>query len=99
VADAEDRNAEIEDFFRADRRVLAVDRLRSAGKNDRARCQLADLGDGKVKRVDDRIHALLANASCDQLCVLRSEVENEDGLRWLHFWILWGQVFDSSVFS
>ncbi len=39
--------------------------------------------------MNDGVDVLLADPPGDQLCVLRTEIENEDGLRWgLHFRIL-----------
>src|SRR5205085_8555994 len=88
VADSENGHTEIEDLARTDRRRLSVNGLWSAGKNDRARRDLANLVDRKIKRVNHRVDTVLANASRDQLRVLRSKIENENGLVGMHRRIL-----------
>src|SRR5207237_6923886 len=52
---------------------------RAAGEDDRLRRDLADLLRRQVAGLDDRIDLLLADAARDELRVLRSEVEYEDG--------------------
>src|SRR5262245_12235468 len=79
VTDAENGNAEIEDLARTGRRRLGVYRLRAAGKDDCLRREIADLVHGEIARMDDRVDFLVANPPRDELRVLRSEVENDDG--------------------
>ncbi len=85
VADDQRGNAELQHLARTDRRGFGVNRLRTAGKNDRFRRELADFCDGVVERMDHGVDALLADPAGDQLCVLRAEVENQDSLCGLHY--------------
>ena len=65
---------------RTDRRGLGVHRLRTAGEDDRLRRHRADLVDRGIERKDDGVDALFADAAGDELRVLRTEIEDENGL-------------------
>ncbi len=61
------------------RRALGVHRSRTAREDERSRLAARDLLGGDVERHDLGVDAGLAHAACDQLRVLRAEVEDEDG--------------------
>ena len=79
VAEAQDRDAELEDSGVHVRRALGVHARRAAGEDDRRGCAARDLLGGDVERHDLRVDAGLADATRDELRVLRAEVEDEDG--------------------
>ena len=80
VADAQHRTAKIEQSRVALRRAGVGHALRSARKNDPGRLLRANRVGRRVRRPDLRVHRELAQASSDQLGVLRPEIENDDGL-------------------
>ncbi len=80
VADAQHRNAERESRLGRLRRICIGDGLGTAGKNDSARFERADLLVRDVPRIDLAIHAQLAHATRDELRVLGPEVENQDAV-------------------
>src|SRR5581483_3427554 len=80
VADAEHRDAELEQLAAAHGRPRPVDRLRAAGQDEPDRVALADLLLRHVERVHLAVDAVLAHAPRDELRVLAAEVEDEDGL-------------------
>ena len=79
VTDAERRDAELEDAGIDARRVLRVDRRRAAGEDHRVRVSRADLLRRHLVRDELGVHARVAHASRDQLCVLTTEVEHQHG--------------------
>jgi hypothetical protein len=80
IADAEDRDAELEDALVRVRRALAVNALRPAREDEGRRFRLADRGDRRRIRQDLRVDAELADLPGDELGVLRPEIEDEDFL-------------------
>ncbi len=90
VADAEDGDAELEDFSLAIRRGLGINGLGTTGEDDGARRELADLPWGEVERLNDGVDVVFADASRDQLRVLGAEIEDENGLLGIHARILVG---------
>ncbi len=78
VADAEQRQAGFERLLRRARRGLFGRRFGPARQDDSARRELRDLGRIVVPGPDLAIDADLADAPRDQLCVLRTEIEDQD---------------------
>ena len=78
VADAEDRDADVEDGLVGERRALGVDARRAAREDDALGGELPDGVERDVEGVDLAVDVLLADAPRDQLRVLAAEVENED---------------------
>ena len=81
VADAEHRNPEVEHRAGRPRRARLGHRLGAAGQDHPARREAAHPGIAHVPRVDLAVHPDLAHAPCDELRVLRAEVEDQDALR------------------
>ena len=79
VADAEHRDAELEDLSVIGRRRGVVDRVRTAGEDDALVAFRLDLFDGRRVIQDFRVHVLFAHTAGDELVVLPTEVEDEDG--------------------
>jgi hypothetical protein len=80
VADAEHRDAEIEDTLVGQRRIFVVHRRRPARQNDSHRRVAANFFQAGVEGQDDRENFLFADAARNQLRILRPEVEDNDGL-------------------
>ena len=81
VADAEDRHAELEDVLVRERRLGRIHARRSAGEDHAAHAGLLELGGGRRIMEDPGIDVALADATGDDLRVLRSEIQNGDSLR------------------
>src|SRR5690606_13079228 len=79
VADAEGRHAEVEDAGVQRRRTVLVDGRGPAGEDERDRVLGCDLGGRDRVRHDLAVHARLSYAACDELRVLRAEVDDERG--------------------
>src|SRR3989344_7608910 len=82
VANAEDRDAQIEDGLVRHRAAFLQHGRRPAGKNEAVRFQFGDLPVGNVVRHYLRPHSQIAHAPSNQMGELASEVEDED-----HFFI------------
>ena len=80
VADAQQRDLEVEHRLRCTRAVGFVDRLRATGQDDAARVEFADRFIVHVERVQFAVHADFAYATGDQLGVLGTEVEDQDAV-------------------
>ena len=80
VADAEHRNSGLVDELGGQRRLGVGDGLWPARQDDPAGLERADLGLARIPGKDLAINADLAHATCDQLRVLRAEVENQDAV-------------------
>ncbi len=80
VADAEDRDAEVEELRRRRRRPRREDALRPAGEDDADRREAADLRERQVEGVDLAVDAALAHPPRDELRELAAVVEDEEGL-------------------
>ena len=78
VADAEHRNAELEQRRVELRRPVGVHRGRPAGEDQPARAAPAHLLDADVMRQQLGEHAALAHAARDELRVLAAEVQDDD---------------------
>ena len=78
VADAKDRNAEVEHGAVDERRAGLLDAEGASGKYDPARLEGADLLHGHRAGMDLAVDVQLANAAGDELRVLRTEIEDED---------------------
>ena len=80
VADAEHRNAGLEDDLRRARAADLDGRGRAAGKDDRLRLDALEGFVGRLERHDLGIDAGLAHAPGDQLRDLAAEIDDEDGV-------------------
>jgi len=78
VADPEDREPAVEDRRLDQRRVFVVHARRSARQDHAHDAAALELLRGDVVRKDLAVHARLAHAARDQLCVLGSVVEDGD---------------------
>ena len=78
VADTERWDSELENLGVELRRVFGVHARRTPGEHDRQRLLIANLGCGDGVRHDLGIHVCLTHAACDQLRVLRSEIDYEN---------------------
>ena len=78
VADAEHRNAGIEDRLRRARRACLMHRFRAAGEDHRLRLHLREGGFGLLERHDFGIDALLAHPARDQLRHLAAEIDDQN---------------------
>src|SRR2546422_4246502 len=83
VADAEDRNAELQQLRIGARGARVEHRVGTAGEDDPLGGELADELEIACRGVDLAIDVRLAHAPRDQLGVLRSVVENQDPV---HAW-------------
>ena len=79
VADAERRQAQLEDPGIDLRSALGVDGCRPAGEDECRGVPPADLVGAEPMRDELRVDARLAHAARDQLAVLAAEVEHEHG--------------------
>ena len=80
VADAEDRDAQLENDLRCARRIAFGDRVGAAGQDDALGAVIADEFVGNVVRVNLAEDLGFAHAAGDQLGNLGTEIENEDFL-------------------
>ena len=80
VADAEQRNAAVEQHLRSAGAVLGRDRRGPSGEDHAFRLQPLERLFGGVERSNLAINASLAHAPGDQLRDLAAEVDDEDGL-------------------
>ncbi len=81
IADAEDRNAELEDFGRGARAARIKHRRRSTGQDDRPRREFGD--ERRIDLligVDLAVDPRLAQAAGDQLGDLTAEIDDEQAL-------------------
>ena len=78
VADAEDGEAQPEDSAVTNGSAGVVHRTRPARQHKPARRKGPNLFERYGARQDDGIDALLAYAAGDQLCVLRTKIENDN---------------------
>ncbi len=79
VADAERRDAEVEDPGVDLGRAVRVHRRRAAGEDECGRVAPRDLGGGQPMPDELRVDPRLAHAARDQLAVLAAEVDDENG--------------------
>ena len=80
VADAENRHAEMQYLLVGRRRVLVVDGTWASRENDTRGPMAPNFFQPGGAGKDDRENVLLANTACDELRVLRAEIEDDDGL-------------------
>ena len=80
VADAEDRQARVEEVLRRARAVVPRHRGGAAGEDDALRLQPLERLVGAVERRDLAIDAGLAHPPRDQLGHLAAEIDDEDGI-------------------
>ena len=80
IADAEYRQAAVQDFIGNARAILQY-RSRRTRQNDALGLHPLQRGNGGVERGDFRIYPSLAHAARDQLGHLAAEIDNKDGLR------------------
>ena len=84
VADAQHRDAELEDLGVDLRGVVDVHAHGAAREDDALGRVLADALDGRVVGDQLGVHAALAHAARDELPVLCPEIEHQDGVEPLH---------------
>src|SRR5205823_1554870 len=80
VADAEHRLVIVEDAVVNVWRIGVIDRTWAAAQDYAGRIVALDLVPGCIARQHDGEDVEFADATRDQLCVLRAEVEDDDGL-------------------
>ena len=80
ITDTENRDAEVIHLGVDRRGAVHVDRLGTTREDDANRLALGDLRSGDRVRDDFGIDVGLSNTPCDELCVLGTEVDDEDGL-------------------
>ena len=80
IADAQHRQAQLKKFRVGGRGVGIVDRRRPAGEDEAERVQRLNFGDGRRAGQHHGEDILLANPPRDQLRILRTEIEDDDGL-------------------
>jgi len=80
IADAEDRQAAVEDDLRRARASLVQRRGRAARQDDRLRLQPVETFFGGLEGDDLAIDAGFAHAACDQLRYLAAEIDDEDAV-------------------
>src|SRR5262245_27292220 len=80
VADAQDRAAKIEQLWIAPGCARFGDALRPAREDDSRRLTCPNLLGGRLRRDNFRINRQLSKPPRDKLCVLRPEIQDEDGL-------------------
>ncbi len=98
VADAEQRNAGLEDGWVGLGGGAVIDRAWAAGEDDALGLEGEDVAERRGAGEDDGEDVELADATGDELGVLRAEVEDDDGGRLdggLEFWL--GKVHGSSL--
>ena len=78
VAEAQDGKAQVKDGGVDGRSVLGIHRCRTAGKDERGGVHLANLVGRDVAGNDLGIHVEVADATGNELTVLRTKVEYED---------------------
>src|ERR1700683_1060555 len=78
IADAENRDAGIEDALVGLRRALRINARRSAGKNNARRAQAFQHAGRRIEADDLRVDVQLPHASRDDLRILRTKIENKD---------------------
>ena len=78
VADAEGRDAELEERRIEPRRAVGVDGRGSAGEDQRARVAALELVDGEAVRDQLGVDARLTDPARDQLRVLAAEVDHQN---------------------
>ena len=84
VADAEHRDAELEDAGVAFRRVGLVHARRAAAQDDARGGRLADFLRRGLPGDDPAVDVEFADAPGDELAVLGSEIQHENGFRMVH---------------
>ena len=78
IANAENRDAEVVDFFVHLRSLRRINAGRAARENDAGRAEFFDLRGFGAEGEDFGVDATLANAAGNDLGVLGTEIENED---------------------
>ena len=78
VANAQHRDAQLEDGAVRQRRVLGIDAGRAARQDEALGVQPGDFPRRRVVAQDDRIDVALADAPRDDLRVLRAEIQDDD---------------------
>ena len=80
IADPEHRYAEIENPLVGDRGILVVNRRRAAGQHDAYRRIAADFLQPGITGKNDGEDVLFADAARNELRILRTKIEDDDGL-------------------
>ena len=80
VTDAEYRNAKSEQAGVTSWCIFRIDAGRPPGENQTAGVVVENSGDGNIVIDDFAVHSLFTHAACNQLGILRAEVEHENAL-------------------
>lgn len=78
VTNAEDGHAKIKDGRRGQRRTFIIDALRPAGEHDGCGAGAFDFCQGRAKRPDFGVNPQLSYFACNELGILRPEIEYDD---------------------
>ena len=81
VADTKHRHSQRVNLGRRFETLDVVNGFRAAGENDRFRREFLDVPGAGIAGVDFGIHAEFADSPSDQLCVLSTEIENQNSVR------------------
>jgi hypothetical protein len=81
VANPENRNSHLVHARIACGRARFVYGIRAAGKHDAFRPVAADFLDRRVERKNLGIHVGFANSAADQLCILRTKIQDENRVK------------------
>ena len=80
VANTENRYSEIKNRFIAFRRIVEIDTVRSACKNNTYRRDLTQFFYSRVPRFNNRINTAFSHTPCNQLFILTAEIQYNDFL-------------------
>ena len=78
VANPQDRDPHVENFFRTDGRIRRADACGAAGENDAFRGDLSDLFKARAVRKHFAVNVAFSDAPRDQLVVLAAEIKNNN---------------------
>ena len=78
IADAEDRDPQVEDLLADVRGLLVVDTVGTAGEDDADRLARGELLEGGLVALDLAVDTALTHAPRDELVVLTAEVQDDD---------------------
>ena len=84
IADAQHRDTQLEQLRVALGRLLIINAVRPAGKDDADRVHCADLIDRGLIGLDLAVYIMLADTPRDQLVILTAEVQHQNELMVLH---------------
>jgi hypothetical protein len=97
ITDSQDRNSQFENLGSAMRGSFLIDGARATRQNYSLGFDLADSFRRNTEWMDFAIHPQLANSPGNQLCILRSKIENEDGFKIGRHQRLLAVLFEASL--